>query len=130
MFKSAEHLHFERVNTKGLKLGFDAVFTNPSGIKFRITDVNLNVVVDDKLIGVLGEKSDVPVAKKTDFTVPVGITIKPEGTVLDDIKTMYGVFTNKQFELFIVGEVHFKALGLKLKAPVKYKQTMRRADFW
>lgn len=128
-FKTIDNIRFERINAKGLKLGADAQFHNPNPLKCKLIDVQMNVVLDDKLIGILGQKADVVINKKSDFTIPLGVLIKPEGTILENIKTLYKVLTDRPAELYLVGNIRVKLLGIKYTVPIKYRQTLKRSDF-
>ncbi|MDB5282604.1 MAG: hypothetical protein JWO06_1679, partial [Bacteroidota bacterium] len=90
-FKTIQNVEFQGIGKKGLKLGTEAVFNNPNKLKFRITDIDLNVVLDNRLIGTLGEKTDILIKKKSDFILPVSFNIKPEGTILDNLKTLWNI---------------------------------------
>ena len=128
-FKNIDNIRFEHLGLKGLKLGADAQFHNPNHIKCKIVDVEMNVLVDERLIGVLGEKADVVIKKKSDFMVPLGVLIKPEGTILEDIKTFYKILTDRPTELYLVGFIRVKLMGLTFTVPVKYRQVLKRSDF-
>ena|ERR1019366_53349 len=128
-FKTVQNVKFEKLEMKGLKLKAEAVFHNPNHVKFKITDIDLNVVLDSMLIGTLGEKTDIKVNKQSDFSILVGFKIKPEGTILQDLKTLYGLIANKESGLYIVGNIRVNALAFKFTVPVKYRQKIRRSDF-
>jgi len=128
-FKTVENIRFESIGKKGLKLGAEAQFHNANPIKCRVIDVDMNVLVDERLIGVLGEKSDVVIKKKSDFTVPLGVLIKPEGTVLEDFKTFYKILTDRPTELYLIGNIKVKLMGITFTVPVKYRQVLKRSDF-
>lgn len=128
-FKTVDNVRFEKIGAKGLKLGADVTFNNPNRMKCRITDIDVNLVLDDKLIGTLGEKSDVIVNKQKDFKIPVGILIKPEGTILEDLETCYKIIANKESELYFVGNIQVRVMGFKFTVPVKYRQKVKRSDF-
>jgi len=128
-FRTIDNIKFEHLGLKGLKLGADAEFHNPNRIKCKIVKIEMNVVLDDKLIGILGEKADVVIRKKSDFTVPLGVLIKPEGTVLEDIKTFYKILTDRPAELYLVGFIKVKIMGIKFTVPIKYRQILKRSDF-
>ncbi len=89
----------------------------------------MNVVLDDKLIGILGQKADVVIGKKSDFTIPLGVLIKPEGTVLENAKTLYKILTDRPARLYLVGNIKVKLMGIKFNVPVKYRQDLKRSDF-
>ena len=128
-FKTVDNIRFERLDMKGLKLGADAQFHNPNHIKCKIVNIDMSVVLDDKLIGLLGEKADVVIKKKSDFTVPLGVLIKPEGTMLEDIKTFYKILTDRPAQLYLVGSIQVKMLGITFNVPIKYRQILKRSDF-
>jgi hypothetical protein len=129
VFKSMENVKYERIDNKGFKLGAEAVFTNPNKIKCTIKDIEVNVVLDKKLIGVLGEKTDVPVVQASEFRIPLGIQIKPEGTILDDIKTLWSLFTDKESELYFVGKVKVQIMGINVAIPIKYQRKFKLSEF-
>ena len=129
IFKTVNNIKFESIGTKGLKLGAEAQFHNGNPLKCKVIDVNMNVLVDEKLIGILGEKADVVIGKKSDFMVPLGVLIKPEGTVLEDFKTLYRILTDRPTELYLVGDIKVKMMGMKFTVPVKYRQVLKRSDF-
>jgi len=128
-FRTIDNIKFESIGTKGLKLGAQAQFHNGNPLKCKVVDIDMNVLVDEKLIGVLGEKTDVVIKKKSDFTVPLGVLIKPEGTILDDFKTLYKILTDRPTMLYLVGDVKVKMMGLKFTVPIKYRQELKRSDF-
>jgi hypothetical protein len=124
-----DNIHFESIGTKGLKLGAEAQFHNGNRLKCKVVDIDMNVLVDEKLIGVLGEKSDVVIKKKSDFTIPLGVLIKPEGTILEDFKTFYKILTDRPTELYLVGTVRVKLMNIYFNVPVKFRQILKRSDF-
>ena len=128
-FRTVDNIQFEHLGAKGLKLGANAEFHNPNRIKCRIIDIDMNVLVEEHLIGVMGEKTDVVIKKKSDFTIPLGVLIKPEGTMLEDMKTFYKILTDRPAQLYLVGTLRVKLLGVTFSVPVKYRQILKRSDF-
>lgn len=128
VFKSMENVKYERIDNKGFKLGAEAVFTNPNKLKCTIKDIEVNVVLDKKLIGVLGEKTDVPVVQSSEFRIPLGIQIKPEGTILDDIKTIWNILSDKESELYFVGKVKIRVMGINVAIPIKYQRRFKLSE--
>jgi hypothetical protein len=128
-FKTVNNIRFESIGLKGLKLGADADFHHSNPLKCKVVDVDMNVLVDERLIGVLGEKTDVVIKRKSDFTVPMGVLIKPEGTILEDFKTFYKILTDRPTELYLIGNIRVKLMGMYFNVPVKYRQILKRTDF-
>ncbi len=129
VFKTIENVHYERIEKTGFKLGAEAVFNNPNKIKCTIKDIEINVILDKKLVGILGEKSDVEVVKGNEFRIPLGIKIQPEGTILDDIKTLWGFFVDKESELSFVGQIKVKIFGITVPIPIKYQRKFKLSEF-
>ena len=128
VFKTIENVHYENLENRGFKLGAEAVFDNPNKVKCTIKDIDINVVLDKKLIGILGEKTDVVAIKGSEFRIPLGIQIKPEGTIFDGIKTLYNIFADKESELSFVGQVKIKVFGLTIPIPVKYQRNFKLSE--
>jgi len=128
VFKTVENVRYETIESKGIKLGAEVVFDNPNKVKCTIKDIEVNVILDKKLVGVLGEKSDVQMAKTSEFRVPLGIMIKPEGTILENIKTLFGIITDKETELFLTGKVTVKFLGITVPIPVRYEKKFKLSE--
>ena len=129
VFKTVDNIKFESIGTKGLKLGAVSHFINANPLKCKVVDIDMNVQVNDRLIGVLGEKADVIIKRKSDFIVPLGVLIKPEGTVLEDFKTLFKILVDRPTELYLVGNLTVKIMGIKFQVPVKYRQVLKRSDF-
>lgn len=127
-FKNVQNLKLERAGLTGFKAGGEAVFNNPNFIRLKITDVALDVLIDNKLVGILGEKSDILIKRKSDFTVPFGLTLKPEGTIFDNIKNVIGMVTGKSAELAVIGKIKVKWLCFKREVPIRFKHNFKLSD--
>lgn len=128
-FQRVDAFKFERVDGNGIKMGCDVIFHNPSRLRFKVTDIEINVIMDDKLIGTLGEKDDILIDRQKDFAIPVGIKLKPDGTIFDNVKKIIDIFRDKQADLFVVGELKVKTLCfIKFKIPIKYQKKIKLSD--
>ena len=118
----------EQVESRGFKLGAEVVFDNPNKIKCTIKDIDVNVLLDKKLIGILGEKSDVVVEKSNEFRIPLGILLKPEGTILEDAKMLFNLFTDKEAELYLIGKVTIKFMGITVPVSISYEKAFKLSE--
>lgn len=126
-FKTVENIRFDKMGGSGIKLGADLVFNNPNRIRVKVTDVATDVIVDKKLIGIIGEKSDIIIKQRSDFRVPLGITIKPEG-ILDNLKNLLGFIMDKEMEMSIVGNIKLKWLFVKKEIPIKFQTKVKASQ--
>lgn len=124
-FKTVNNIKLERINTTGIKLGADAVFNNPNPLKFKIKDIALDVMLDNKLVGTLGEKTDILIARKSDFTIPLGITLKPEGSLFENLKNLLGFVKDKETDMALIGKIQVKWFLFKKTIPIQYKQKIK-----
>jgi LEA14-like dessication related protein len=125
VYKGMQNPKLERVGLTGLKFGAEVTFYNPNGIKCRIRDIALDVALDDKQVGTVGEKCDVQVKRKSDFTIPVGVTLNPQGTIFENLSTIFEIFRDKESTLTLKGNVQVKVLGINFPIPVQYVQRVK-----
>lgn len=128
VYKTVENVKYERIGPTGLKMGAEIVFDNPNKVKCTIKDIDVNVLLDQKLVGILGEKADVTMGKSSELRIPLGIQIKPEGTILDNLKTIFNIFSDKEAELYLTGKISIKFLGITVPVPVKYKRQIKLSE--
>ncbi len=127
-FKTVENIRFDKMGGSGIKLGADLVFNNPNRIRVKVTDIAADVIVDKKLVGTIGEKSDIVIKQRSDFRVPLGITIKPEGSLLDNLKTIMGFLTDKELEMGIVGNIKLRWLFVKKEIPIRFQSKIKASQ--
>ncbi len=127
-FKTVDNLRFDKMNGSSVKVGADLVFYNPNPIRIKITDIAADVTIDKRQMGTIGEKSDIIIKRKSDFRVPLGLTIKPDGSLLDNLKTVFGFITDKEIELAIRGKIKLKWLFIKREVPVNYMTKVKASQ--
>lgn len=127
-FKTVDNLRFDKMNGNGIKVGADLVFHNPNAVRVKITDIAADVTVDKRQMGTIGEKSDIIIKRKSDFRVPLGLTIKPDGSLLDNLKTVFGFITDKEIELAIKGTIKLKWLFVKREIPISYMTKVKASQ--
>jgi LEA14-like dessication related protein len=110
----------------GFRLGTEVVFHNPNMLKFKIQNVGLDLYLDNKKMAAINEKREILVRRKSDFAIPISVTIKPEMSILDGLKEIYKAFTSKEMEMHINGGVGVKwlfwkkNLGIDINKKVKF----------
>lgn len=126
-FVKYENLKYESIGMSGFKLGTEVVFHNPNMLKFKIQNVGLDLYLDNKKMAAINEKREILVRRKSDFSIPISVTIKPEMSLLDGLKEIYKAFTSKEMDLRINGGVGVKwllwkkELGIDINKKVKFK---------
>ena len=121
-FKAVEHLKFERNGLKGISIGADVVIHNPNLVSCKVSDLAVDVMLDKKKVGTLGKKGAVVIKPLSDFAIPVGLSIQPEGTIWDNIKSVIDMFTQKQAELSMLGKIKVKVFCKTYPIDIKFQQ--------
>jgi len=124
-FKTVNNLKLERVNALGVKLGADAVFNNPNPVRVKVKDLSVDVILENKLIGTLGEKQDIVIKRKSDFVIPLGIVLKPDGSLFENLKNLLNVIRDKEVDIALVGKIKVKWLLFTKTVPIQYKQKIK-----
>ena len=124
-YKGMANPKLERVGLTGLKFKADVNFYNPNRLKCRIQDVAMQVYLDDKQVGTIGEQADVVVKRRSDFTIPVGVTLNPQGTIFENLAAIFELFRDKESTLSLKGNVKVKVFGMTFPIPVQYVQKVK-----
>jgi LEA14-like dessication related protein len=119
IYKRIDNFHAERLNKDGIQLTGDAMFYNPNKYKFSLADMLMNVEVEGKHVATLGEKTEARISANSEFAVPFNLTVKPEMTLGEGIKTIWNIISKKEVVLTINGTIVVKALGIKIPIPIK-----------
>lgn len=125
VYKGMQNPKLERVGLTGLKFGAEATFHNPNRIKCRIKDIALDITLDNKQVGTVGEKCDIEVKRKSDFVIPLGVTLNPQGTIFENLTTLLEIFRDKESTLSLKGNVQVKVFGINFPIPVQYVQKVK-----
>ncbi|MCW5909297.1 MAG: LEA type 2 family protein [Chitinophagales bacterium] len=125
VYRSIENPKFERAGTTGFRFAADVKFYNPNGIRCRVQDIAMDVLLDEKQVGTIGQKTDVLVKRKSDFVIPVGVSINPSAGLLNNLTALFDILRDKEIALTLKGNVKVKALGLTFPIPVQYQQKVK-----
>lgn len=121
-YKRVENFQFKKIDNNGFSLSANAIFYNPNNLKFKIDNIAMNVHLNEKKLGAINEGSSVQIQKKSEFTIPLNIVLRPEMSVLDGMKEIFNLFTNKEATIRLDGNVLVKAFGIKVPIPINEQQ--------
>jgi LEA14-like dessication related protein len=124
-FKRYDNMRYETLGSNGFTLGTDIVFYNPNSFKFKINGVGLDVLINGKKMIYINEQRNVIVGRKSDFSIPLALTIKPDMNILEGIKELYKVYTNKELDLKVAGNIEVKWFLFKKSLPVEVNKKVK-----
>ena len=124
-YKKVENFKYESLGTAGFKFGTDVVFHNPNKLKFKITHLDMNVIVDGKKIAALNQNEMIAVNRKSDFNIPLKVTVKPEMTLLEALQKAADLVGKRKLDLMLGGTVEVKWFIFKKQIPLNMKETVK-----
>lgn len=124
-FKRYDNLKYQSLGKDGLTLGTDLVFHNPNNFKFGIKGIGLDVFVDGKKMMFINEQRDVTIKRKSEFTIPLSLSIKPDMNIVEGIKELFKIATVNEMDLKIAGNIEVKWLLFKKKLPIDINKRVR-----
>lgn len=124
-FKRYDNLHYETIGNSGFTFGTDIVFYNPNSFKFKINGIGLDVLMNGKKMIYINEQRNVTVGRKSDFSIPLALTVKPDMNILEGIKELYKVYTSKELDLTVAGNIEVKWFLFKKSLPVEVNKKVK-----
>ncbi len=125
VFKGMENMKFEKVGIAGINMGTEAVFYNPNPFWCKISDLAIDVKLDQKTVGTLGQKQTIKFAPGTELRMPIGLALNTENSILDNVTSILGMIKDKQVGLSINGDIKLKVFGfIRRHFPIKYEQNI------
>lgn len=128
VYKTMDNWKLNKVSD-GINVSNQVTFNNPNKVGCKIKEINLDVYLDNLKVGVINQStSTVKVPKKSDFTIPLEIIIKPEGSIMDIGKQILNVFSNKNVKLQYKGNLKLKASIVPITVDVNDGQNFMIMD--
>lgn len=105
-----------------MTLRTEVLMYNPNNIRVRLQSVNLNVFLNEKQIGTVGEKPDLLIKRKSDFAIPLSLSVNTGDNLLNQIGTFLGFLQSKEFRLKATGNIKARVFCFKFQRPVNFEQ--------
>jgi len=122
VYKRVENFGLQRLDKDGFKVSGDLVLYNPNKVPVKLKDVLMNVELNGKHVVTIGQKVPVPIKAKSEFSIPLNLTIKPDMTLLEGLQNVINILKTKQMDVTVKGVVVISAFGVKLSIPIEQKE--------
>lgn len=112
-YKRMEGWKIEKAGLNEIVLNNQVVMYNPNKIGcVKLKEIYFDIYLDNAKIGTISQAEQaVDIKKKSEFKIPLRITIKPTGDIFDNLRSLIGFFT-KKVRITYDGHVKIKALLL------------------
>lgn len=128
--RSLDKVKVERSGSTGYMVASEAVIHNPNRGRIVVKGLNLEVVVNNKSVASIGKQQDIIIKRNADFSIPLHIEIKSLESVFSDLKSVFGMFKDREVELVLKGNVKLRAFCIIRRSfPVNYSQKVKLPQF-
>ena len=123
-FERIENVKFKSLSfTNGLSVTLqgDAIFHNPNPIGAKVTEIDLDVYINDKKVTHIRQEVSSTMKANADFSLPLNFDI-PLKEVTKDLKpTLGNIFKKMEVEYKLDGNIKVGLGNVELRVPVEHK---------
>lgn len=123
-FKYLENIKVELESLSSANLHAEAVLFNPNKNTVIIKGVDINIMINDKVIAVLDKEYDIKALGNENFVVPLDVKIKLKDLNLNAIGAALGLIGDSGQEIRYLGKIKVKAYGVPFSVKIDYKDTI------
>ncbi len=122
VYKRIDNFQMVRVDKEGFKVYGQVIMYNPNRMHCKLNDMLMNVELNQKHVGTIGQVEPVKIMPRREFAVPLDLLIKPEMSFMDGLTSIYKIVTKKEVNLTLNGVVVVEAYGVKVSIPIKHDE--------
>ena len=119
VYKRVENFKFQKLNKEGFIVTGDIVMYNPNKVKVKLHEILMNVQINGKHVATAGQLHPVPINTKSEFIVPLNLTVNPDMTLMEGLENIINMIKNREATVTVEGTIVIKALGIKIPIPIK-----------
>ena len=122
-FQKMENVTFKSVSFSGpltVTLSGDAVFNNPNAIGANVTEVDLDVFINDKKVTHVKQNVSAIMPANADFRLPLEFDVPLKDVFKDAKITLNDIFKKKILQYKLVGNIKVGLGSVEVKVPVDY----------
>ncbi len=119
-----EDVRFRRISGRSIEFEVSMTIDNPSSVRFRIIDVDLDVYIDAEHIGNIKnvDRLLIPANSFELYTFPLQAEFP---NILRGALTMYNMFLDGQTEVMVKGNINVRSFPFSKNIPVQEKTQFR-----
>lgn len=118
-FVKMKDVKLKSLSFSELNITSQAVFFNTYNAKAKLTEVSVDIYVENKFIGTVTQNEDVDIPKKSAFDIPINIVTKTSSSLGSIFWQGGRMVFGKTVEIKFEGYIKIKALNfLPIKVPI------------
>lgn len=119
VYKRIDNFRMVKLDREGFKVYGDIIMYNPNKMGVKLHDMLMNIELNDKHVATAGQKEPVPIKAKSEFAVPLNLTIKPDMTFMEGLTHLVNIIKTREMKVTVNGVIVVKAFGVKVSIPIK-----------
>jgi hypothetical protein len=128
-FVKMKNLKFDSFSFKEIKLSSEAVFYNTYKAKAKLTEVFVDVYIENKLVGNVTQIKEVDIPKLSAFDIPINLSANTSKTLGTAFWQSGRLVFGKEVEVKFSGYIKIKALNfVPLKIPIESSEIYSLKD--
>lgn len=127
-FLGMKNWRLERVSGGFVEVYTTAAFHNPNKVGVTLSEVVAEVFLDKEKLGVIYQAEPVKIKKKSDFEIPLRLTVKLENKFKLIAEQMLKFLSNKGALLRYEGKIEVKKFGIPIRVKMEDKYELKAKD--
>ncbi len=119
-----EDINFNRVADRSIEFEVLMPIENPSGLRFRIVDVDLDVYINDEYLGKIRNVDNVLIPSRSSelYTFPLKVEF---ANILRGAVSMFTFFLDRKAYIEVKGEIRVRSFPFGKSIPVEEKTILQ-----
>ena len=111
----------ENIGFAGANLNVDVIFYNPNNFSLELRRTDVDVFINDQLLGHTTQDVQLKIPKRNSFVVPVSLAVDMKNLLKNGLIALF----NKEVTIRVLGKVKLGKAGVFKTFPVDY-QTIQK----
>jgi len=127
-FKRMQNFNVGEVKGNQVEIFADAVLENPNNINAEVVFLDIDMIMQEKIIGKINDAKQVKVPANSEFIVPVKIMASVDVIKQNWLTSAISILSNGKVPVKFSGFVTIKVLKIPFKVPVDFTEHLKVED--
>ena len=115
-FRNYENMRLENLGFSSSRLLVDLIYYNPNNFGMQLNNTDLDIYINDKLLGHSSQDLQVSIPRRKEFTLPMIVDIDMKNLLKNGLTAL----TNKEVNVRLIGKIKVGKGGIYKSFPVDY----------
>ncbi len=124
-FKEYKNLKLEKLGFSNTSLSAELTFYNPNNFGLELNETNLDIYINEKLLGHSSQMFQVKIPKRGNFNLPLKIDLDMKNLIKNSLTSLF----NKEVTIKTVGKIRAGKAGFFRIVPFEYTTQQKLSPF-